>query len=103
MMKTLTPRPSLPQGEREKYICLAHICVLFLALLLAVISPVYAQSNPPVILMVNGDLWSWREGDAVPSQLTYYGHNLDFDLSPDGTTIAYDSVAKIAVDAIQRV
>jgi WD40 repeat protein len=102
-MKTLTPRPSLPQGEREKYIYWGRISVLLLAFLLAVISPVYAQSGPPIILMANGDLWSWSEGDAVPQQLTHYGHNLDFDLSPDGATIAYDSAAKIAVDAIQRV
>ena len=57
-------------------------------------------ANAPVILSYKGDIWSWDtlSGSSVVP-LTTWGSNLDMVLSPDGSRIAYASVATIFVDA----
>jgi Tol biopolymer transport system component len=63
-----------------------------------------AQSNTPLILTINGDLWAWS-GDAAapPVSLTTWGYNDPGVISPDGSRIAYNSLASMVVDAFARV
>jgi hypothetical protein len=65
--------------------------------------PVSAQQASPLVLTLNGDLWAWN-GDpaAAPASLTTWGYNDPAVISPDGSRIAYTSLAAIVVDAIAR-
>jgi hypothetical protein len=60
-----------------------------------------AQSNTPLVLTINGDLWAWN-GDpaAPPTSLTTWGYNDPGIVSPNGSRIAYNSLATIVVNAL---
>jgi hypothetical protein len=60
------------------------------------------QPSDPIILTLNGDLWSW-EGVSEPlRQLTSWGLNDRPILSPDGTKVAYLSTARVWAEWQQR-
>src|SRR5574342_622942 len=62
-----------------------------------------AQSIPLIITM-NGDLFSWQGAGSVPRQRTNHQYNNYVPrMSPDVTRYIYKSTAQVAVDAIQRV
>lgn len=52
--------------------------------------------EPPLIFMMDGDLWSWN-GQAL-TQLTTWGHNERPVVSPNGRYFAYNSVARFVVE-----
>ncbi|MBE0690652.1 MAG: PD40 domain-containing protein, partial [Anaerolineae bacterium] len=65
---------------------------------------VSAQAEAPLVISLNGDLWSWNGDPAQPPYaLTSWGYNDPAVLSPDGTRIAYNSVAQLVVEAMGRV
>ena len=53
--------------------------------------PSYAQSEP-IILLIDGDLWSIASPDDEPFRETYWGYNNNIALSPNGQYLAYDSI-----------
>ncbi|MEO8609064.1 MAG: hypothetical protein ABI690_14335 [Chloroflexota bacterium] len=68
------------------------------------LSSIQAQNSPdPIILNIQGDLWAWDGADQPMAQLTGWGMNAEPILSPDGTRVAYKSVASIFVDWLQTV
>ncbi|MCC6613808.1 MAG: hypothetical protein IT320_10045 [Anaerolineae bacterium] len=85
-----------------KRIWLLVLCSV--VLIVAGASLVNAQAEAPLIISLNGDLWSWT-GDPTqpPYALTSWGYNDPGVLSPDGTRIAYNSVAQFVVEAMGRV
>src|SRR5436190_7941671 len=58
------------------------------------------RTNPPLILNVRGDLWTWA--DTKLQQRTNWGYNREPVLAPNGNQIAYKSTAQVAVDTIKR-
>lgn len=60
-----------------------------------------AQINTPVIINIDGDLWAWDGG--ISTQLTDWGFNGDPIISPDGTRVAYVSMAAVFVDWLQTI
>lgn len=56
------------------------------------------SSADPIIMVTNGDLWSWSGPDQPMEQLTSWGMNERLALSPDGTHVAYWSGATVFVD-----
>jgi hypothetical protein len=77
---------------------------LFLCLLVALPGAASAQFSAPLIITLNGDFWAWY-GDAStpPVSVTQWGYNEPGVLSPDGSRVAYNSLAQIVVDAFARV
>ncbi len=76
----------------------------FAICLLVIIQSASAQSNTPLVLTINGDLWAWNGDPAgAPGSLTTWGYNDPGVISPDGSRIAYNSLATIVVDALARV
>lgn len=59
------------------------------------------QSMRPLVLLKDGDLWTWSPGNATLTQLTQWGYNERPVISPDGTRVAYNSWATITVEAIE--
>lgn len=82
------------------------LLLLVSSLMLTIIGAglVSAQAEAPLIISLNGDLWSWN-GDPTqpPAALTTWGFNDPGQLSPDGGRVAYNSVAQVVVDAMARV
>jgi hypothetical protein len=60
------------------------------------------NASLPLVLEVDGDIWTWKAGDAALTRLTEWGYNSDLAVSPDGTQVAYYSLAQIVVEAIER-
>ncbi len=77
-------------------------CLLFVALTSAV---VHAQGNNelPLILWIQGDLYSVDSLTAPPTQITNGGTISGPELSPDGATIAYKSADQIGLNALNRI
>jgi hypothetical protein len=81
----------------------AAFIVVCVALVIAFPDPSISRAqraNPPLILNMRGDLWTWA--DARLQQRTNWGYNNKPVLAPNGNQIAYKSTAKVAVDAIKR-
>lgn len=49
-----------------------------------------SQSNP-LMLLINGDIWSMENLNATPYQETYWGYNNSMSLSPNGQYLIYRS------------
>jgi hypothetical protein len=86
----------------------ARIAGLLLAVLLLSALPgraaVLAQPpDDPLLLHIDGDLWSWQGADQPLTQLTSWGLNRAPLLSPDGTRAAYESGAQVFVDWLQTI
>jgi len=65
--------------------------------------PVSAQTiEPPLVVLMDGDLWSYQESTATLTQLTRWGYNETPVISPDGKRVAYASIADIAIEALKR-
>src|SRR5258706_4921829 len=80
------------------------LTLMFIILLCLVSSGQLHKSraaSPPILASIAGDIWSWDGPGSAPKSRTQWGYNNDPILSPDGKTIAYKSVAKIAVDVIK--
>lgn len=83
------------------------VLVLVFAPLLTVtggFTPAQAQAitDPPLILLMDGDLWAYTESLGTLRQLTRWGYNQLPVVAPDNNRIAYASVAEIAIDALRR-
>lgn len=64
-------------------------------------SPIYAQTSaPPIIFLLNGDIYSYDVLTDETTQLTTWGYNEAPILSPDGTRFVYNSWASQAVEGI---
>ncbi|MCA9914789.1 MAG: PD40 domain-containing protein, partial [Anaerolineae bacterium] len=75
--------------------------MFFAALLVFGIASTNAQSvNDELFAFHEGDLWAWMPGES-PEQLTTWGYNGGPIISPDGSQIAYRSVASEAVAEIE--
>ncbi len=76
---------------------------LVVAIALCGLPPVRAADSPaPLILIVNGDLWTWTAPDKPLKQLTTWGYNSDPVISPDGKSVAYLSEAAVRVDEYRK-
>ena len=65
--------------------------------------PAAAQSaGAPLIILQNGDLWSWTPGSAAPAQLTTWGYISQPALAPGGGRIAYNAWASATVNALAQ-
>lgn len=62
-------------------------------------SQAQGDSQPPIILTFNGDIWAYYELIDQLEQLTFWGYNDPPVLSPDGQWLAYTSTAQFAVEA----
>jgi hypothetical protein len=60
------------------------------------------QTGLPLVALINGDLWAWREGDKALTRLTTDAQVQEISLSPDGTRLAYTAWAQITQDAVKR-
>jgi hypothetical protein len=77
---------------------------IILISLLALVPAASAQFSTPLVITINGDFWTWYGDPSLPPvSITQWGYNEPGVLSPDGGRIAYNSVAQIAVDALNRV
>lgn len=66
---------------------------------LLVAAPGSAQTDSaPIIFLHEGDLYSYRLGDAEPFQETHWGYNQNPVLSPDGRYVAYNSIPEEVID-----
>src|SRR5687767_2527522 len=79
-------------------------CLLLLTLLLTgIVTSAHAQQklNPPIIMADGaGDLWAW---DGINlSKRTTRSHNGEPVMSPDGKKIAFNALATITVNEINR-
>ncbi|MCL4880146.1 MAG: SH3 domain-containing protein [Anaerolineae bacterium] len=82
----------------KKITPLTVISALLLTFMVSIV-PASAQ-HPPLVFLMNGDLWKWSPGDAQPTQMTQWGYNFRPVISPDGTRVAYKSWAELSVNAI---
>lgn len=78
----------------RKIILLAIVSLLMAATWI----PTNAQNNQDVYFASEGDLWAWNPSMNRPERLTTWGYNGSPILSPDGSHIAYQSVASEAVE-----
>ncbi len=76
------------------------IFMMLVILLMGVMSnDSLAQTGNDLYFAHNGDIWAWNDTMSAPEQLTEWGYNGEPILSPDGSRIAYLSVAS---EAVQR-
>lgn len=54
-----------------------------------------------LVMLMEGDLWLWREMPPTFEQLTTTGHNAQLALAPDGKQVAYTSVAEVGREALE--
>ncbi len=59
-------------------------------------------ASDPLIILMNGDLWSWSPNAAAPEQLTTWGYVSQPALAPDGDRVAYNAWASVMVDALAQ-
>ncbi|MDX1990867.1 MAG: hypothetical protein SF029_00660 [bacterium] len=80
---------------------LSLLTLLILALMLGGTT---AAQNPdaPLVIVKNGDLWTWDGLSDSLTQITQWGFNEEIRVSPDATQIAYHSLAQVTVEAIER-
>jgi hypothetical protein len=76
--------------------------LLMLLILFAVIFAPSAAARvkadtSPLMFLINGDIYTWKVGDANPIQQTTWGHNHAPVISPSATMIAYKSTAKFVI------
>lgn len=71
-----------------------------LALLLGLTAQASAQSNDALFFNSEGDLWSWYLDRPADGRLTTWNYNGGPILSPDGSRIAYLSMAREAVNEL---
>lgn len=77
--------------------------ILILLVALCMSGLVQAQNaSLPLVLEIDGDIWTWKAGDAALRRLTEWRYNSDLVVSPDGTRVAYYSLAQMVVEAIER-
>jgi hypothetical protein len=69
---------------------------------LSTATPARAQGDGPLIMLLNGDIWSYDESTAILRQLTQWGYNQPPVISPDGTRLAYASTAEVAIPALRQ-
>src|SRR5688572_24720349 len=80
-----------------RYITMASILALLVGLI-----PVQAQSTEAKLFTYSqGDLWTWSANSSAVEQVTEWGYNGGPILAPDGSAIAYLSIATEAVDEIK--
>jgi hypothetical protein len=81
----------------------ASSLLLLLVVILMLGGTTSAQNmNAPLIIVKNGDLWTWDENSDSLTQITQWGFNEEIRVSPDATQIAYHSLAQVTVQAIER-
>lgn len=69
-----------------------RIAVLILITLVALCTYLITMAqSQPLILLINGDLWSMASLESEPFRETYWGYNNDMSLSPNGQYVAYGS------------
>lgn len=56
----------------------------------------------PIIILNEGDLWTWDGSGAGLQKMTDWGYNQEPVISPDGHYVAYMAWSSITVDALQR-
>ncbi len=67
------------------------------------IAPTRAQAaEPPVVVLLSGDLWSWSAASGTLKKLTNHGFNKEPVISPDNAWVAYNSWADVTVQAINN-
>jgi hypothetical protein len=76
------------------------LCIV--VLILAAIGAVGAQSDTPLVVLMDGDFWTWDDTTGALNRLTSWGYNHEPSISPDGTLIAYMSYAEMTAEAIER-
>ncbi|MBI5931990.1 MAG: hypothetical protein HY862_21965 [Chloroflexi bacterium] len=79
------------------------ITTLMLGSSLAVLHPAHGQSSDtaPLIVLVGGDFWKYSPADGTFVQMTQSGYHQTPLLAPDGSQIAYRTVAPEAIAAIE--
>ncbi len=89
--------------SKRPFLSLFVVClVALLALPLSTGGPARAaDATPPLILIVNGDLWAWTGASNPLKQLTTWGYNSDPVISPNGKYVAYKSLPQFAVDDLK--
>lgn len=91
--------------SKRQLLSLSILCVISLLTLALPLSAVTrasaADATPPLILIVNGDLWAWTGADQPLKQLTTWGYNSDPVISPNGKYVAYKSLPQFAVDDLK--
>ncbi len=75
--------------------------LIILGLSLVTLHPVHSQSSDsaPLIVLMGGDFWKYA--DSTWTQMTQSGYHQTPLLAPDGTQIAYRTVAPEAIAAIE--
>jgi hypothetical protein len=62
--------------------------------------PLRADAPACLVMLKDGDLWTWCDGSDDIQQLTQYGYHRRPVMSPDGTHIAFNSIAPETVTAL---
>jgi hypothetical protein len=76
---------------------------LFMLPLVGLTTPAQAQNTElPLVLQMDGDIWAYSPGSNTLTQLTTWGYNGLPVASPDSKTIAYSSVAELAIEVVRR-
>jgi hypothetical protein len=82
------------------------IVAILSVLLTSLPASTFAQAQPggsPLVLLIDGDLWTLPPSGGELTALTHMGHVSSAHMSPDGTRVAYLVSSPVTVDAIQRV
>ncbi len=75
--------------------------VLLLLFILASALLAHAQ-QPPLVFLIDQDLWTWADGDPALTPLTSNAYVREVTLSPDGTRLAVLVLSPVTIDAVQR-
>ena len=75
---------------------------LALLLLLAALPAAAQADDPPLVILMDGDLWAWTEAAGALSQLTEGAQAAAPRISPDGTRIAYRAISPAGLAALER-
>ncbi|PJF30167.1 MAG: hypothetical protein CUN52_04690 [Phototrophicales bacterium] len=77
------------------------LIAILLIMLVGMNRPAQAQPmNMPLVMLINGDLWTWNPQTNALVQLTTWGYNFKPVMSPKGDWVAYKSWANVTVNAI---
>ena len=101
---TISPANPAKHENQEQTAVNRKSLIPFVLLTLLVTAPglAGAQQEPPLALLIDGDLWTWSEADGAFRQLTFWGYNHQPVMSPDGARVAYESAAAVTVEALER-